>query len=172
MSKYNYKSKLNYSSNNFISIIDFYLFNCPVKFKNGNCVSLRADTFEKLGITGKKLTVLYNNIKQTMPKDRIIKIEAQDDLLDTYKKFENQFNDPNFEIVIFRYNTNLGVTKSLFYTIRNSLAHGSFQIKNNVYYFEDRNKNNFKSIIRLKENTLLQWIDLVHNYNSKFVKTA
>ncbi|MCC8111676.1 MAG: hypothetical protein LIO74_08830 [Ruminococcus sp.] len=70
--------------------------------------------------------------------------------------------DEHFELICFNENTNIGVTRSVFYAIRNALAHGSFSVNNNngksVYYFQSERNGEIRSQIRLKESTLLQWI--------------
>lgn len=56
--------------------------------------------------------------------------------------------------------------------IRNAFAHGSFEVIGKIYYFECYNKEDLRAIIRLKEKTLLSWIELIHIDISKLKKTA
>lgn len=100
MSNNKFNSALDYKNRKFLNILDFYLFKCPVKLKNNNCVSVRADTFEKLGFTGANLTTLLNKIKKTIPDNRFISVKSKYDLNEYYKNIQSKFNDPNFEIII------------------------------------------------------------------------
>ena len=58
-------------------------------------------------------------------------------------------------------------TSAIFYYIRNALAHGSFGTTlssgKRTYYFESAKNDIVKARIRLREETLLSWIDLFFN---------
>lgn len=90
------------------------------------------------------------------------------------------FNDPHFEMLIYIKDSSLGKTKTVFYFIRNAFAHGSFSVFNNngkpVYYLENKYKNKVKGRFRLKESTLLRWIELFNSSPSELnqvnVKTS
>ena len=73
--------------------------------------------------------------------------------------------DPYFEMVVFKENTAIGKTKSVFYMIRNGFAHGSFSVETadvgRIYYFESEKDGEIKGQLRLREETLLAWINLV-----------
>lgn len=172
MSNNKFNLAIDYKNKNFLNILDFYLFKCPVMFKNKQCVSLIADTFEELGLTGANLRILLNKIKKTVPKDRFISIGPKDNLDEYYKNIQNKFSDPNFEIIILKKHSELCITKTLFYMIRNAFAHGSFEIIGKTYCFKCSKGENLRAIIRLRENTLLRWIDLIHMDISKLKKIA
>ncbi|MCD7891532.1 MAG: hypothetical protein LUG26_07305 [Ruminococcus sp.] len=74
-------------------------------------------------------------------------------------------------MICFVENSEIGKIRSVFYVIRNALAHGSFSVYNNnskpVYYFQSDRNGEIRSQIRLKESTLLQWIKLFNMPVSK-----
>jgi hypothetical protein len=80
---------------------------------------------------------------------------------------QRKFVDGNSEFIVFKENSELKKLKSIFYAIRNAFAHGSFSIVNNnqntIYYLESAKDEKIKSQIKLKESTLLDWIDLFNS---------
>lgn len=160
-------TKIPYTNKNFIEILDFYLFNCPVrrygKIDNpaGNPryintfpkVSVRGKTFAERGIEGQKLRTLRSKMRRS-PNGKIYdkSLSNENDILtESLRKGE---------ICLTLKNENISQVDAIFYAIRNSLAHGSFCIDKEFYYFESRNKGKLKARIRLKESTLLYWISL------------
>ena len=160
-------AQIPYSNKNFIKILDFYLFNCPVrhygKINNptGNPryintfpkVSVRGKTFAERGIEGQKLRTLRSAMRRAT-NDKIYDktfTNENDILVESLRKGE---------ICLTLKNENISQVDAIFYAIRNSLAHGSFCVDENYYYFESRNKGKLKARIRLKESTLLEWINL------------
>lgn len=83
--------------------------------------------------------------------------------------------DSEFEMIIFAKRSDLCRTTTLFYFIRNAFAHGSFSVFNNngrpVYYLENRYKGKVKGRFRLKESTLLKWIDLFYSSPEELKET-
>lgn len=160
-------TKIPYTNKNFIEILDFYLFNSPVrhygKINNptGNPryintfpkVSVRGKTFAERGIEGQKLRTLRSKMRRS-PNGKIYdkSLSNENDILtESLRKGE---------ICLTLKNENISQVDAIFYAIRNSLAHGSFCIDKEFYYFESRNKGKLKARIRLKESTLLYWISL------------
>lgn len=78
-------------------------------------------------------------------------------------RIENGYKAECFEYMVFVNNSQMGKCKSIFYMIRNSFAHGSFNIKKNnnenYYYLESSKSNSIKAIMCLKEKTLIKWIN-------------
>ena len=64
-------------------------------------------------------------------------------------------------IVIKKNEENTSITEGFFYCIRNALAHGDFDVEKGVYELRNRSGENIKGLERLKEKTLLKWIELV-----------
>jgi hypothetical protein len=153
---------------NFIRIIDFYLFNCPVqtvkyvkkeKKKEYHRVSARAQTFEETVWTKGNLNTLLTEMKRNKT---YIPLKDTDNVEEQRKSV-----DGNSEFIVFKENSELKKLKSIFYAIRNAFAHGSFSIVNNnqntIYYLESAKDEKIKSQIKLKESTLLDWIDLFNS---------
>lgn len=158
---------------NFLRIIDFYLFNCPVQIithkndgtKNCELVSRRAVTFEDKDWIGGNITTLYTEITRNLTVECIEKDGSVEETR-LHTEETSTLNDRYFDMIIYKKDWRINKTKSIFYSIRNSLAHGAFSVVNNggnpVYYFENE-KNGIKAQIRLKESTLLKWIELFNS---------
>lgn len=169
-----FNSKIPLNSKNFQRIIQFFLFECPVetykridKEKETDAerenqihphynyhfhrVSHRGFSFADKELTGAKLNSFRAAMKRVAETD--ITLLAVDEI--------NEI-DLKSEFVIIKKNPgNVSDTEGLFYCIRNALAHGSFEVLNNkYYYFENRSGDKLKGIARLKEKTLLSWIGL------------
>lgn len=166
-------TQIPYSNKNFIKILDFYLFNCPVrhygKINNpaGNPryintfpkVSVRGKTFAERGIEGQNLRTLRSAMRRS--SDGKIYDKTFTDENDILQNSIDPIGQPKREICLTLKNENISQVDAIFYAIRNSLAHGSFCIdEEKYYYFETRNKGKLKARIRLKESTLLEWINL------------
>jgi len=162
---------------NFLQILQFYLIECPVSIPSGkdsngrnkrSHVSEQGRTFEEIGWIGKNLTALWNVMKKasiiqykcvnTPVKSADIAGEVENIIHSSNQK------DEHFELICFVENSEIGKIRSIFYAIRNALAHGSFSVNNNngkpVYYFQSERNGEIRSQIRLKESTLLRWIEL------------
>lgn len=158
-------------NSNFSKIIDFYLFQCPVYRKSTKQqVSVRGKTFESRKIADKKLRSLLIELKKSVEYYECV--DKNERIEDKIKTIENsgRYVDKNFQMVVFHEDTDLGKTKTIFYVVRNALAHGAFSVTNikkeKVYYFENSRNKTVKAQIRIKESTLLYWIDLVEKYTS------
>ena len=169
---------------NYSKIINFYLFNCPVQTftyekidktkKKGKDnrkkvfkkVSQTNDTFESRNWVKGNLITLQNAMKGNIP---FIPVASTDNVEEKHSNFEasSSNSDKNYEYVIFKKSGDLSQTVSIFYHIRNAIAHGSFSVVRNndspIYYFQSQKDGDIKSRIRLKENTLLQWIELFNS---------
>ncbi len=169
---------------NYPKIISFYLFNCPVQTftyekidktkKKGKDnrrkvfkkVSQTNDTFESRNWVKGNLITLQNAMKGNIP---FIFVESTDNVEEKHRNLEasSSNSDKNYEYVIFKKSGELSQTVSIFYHIRNAIAHGSFSVVRNndtpIYYFQSQKDGDIKSRIRLKENTLLQWIDFFNS---------
>lgn len=166
-------AQIPYSNKNFIKILDFYLFNCPVrhygKITNpaGNPryintfpkISVRGKTFAERGIEGQNLRTLRSAMRRS--SDGKIYDKTFTDENDILQNSIDPIGQPKREICLTLKNENISQVDAIFYAIRNSLAHGSFCVdEEKYYYFETRNKGKLKARIRLKESTLLEWINL------------
>lgn len=173
MKKWWFKDKeIPIQNGNFQKIVDFYLFNCPStitrrkgKTKKRYPVSQRAFSLEKYGWNGKLLQTLLATMKhpasghlvyQTFKSNEDIEAETTNILRNS------TLADPHFEMILMQERTDMNKTSSIFYYIRNAFAHGSFSVvgkgENKTYYFESSRDEKIKARIRLREQTLLNWI--------------
>ena len=70
--------------------------------------------------------------------------------------------DTNSEYIIIKRNDGrVSVTEGYFYCIRNALAHGGYYVdENKTYWFENYCGTSLRGVGKVKEETLLAWIDL------------
>lgn len=168
-------TKIPLNDANFQKIIDFYLFNCPCETEKGSKkkgtkahtkVSKRANTLRSHGWTGSYLNTLLASMKHTASshleyhtfgnktdiKAEIDKIEKHSTLSDKY-----------FELIAMADRSDMNKTSAIFYYIRNAFAHGSFSVikdkSKTIYYLEGAKNDAVKAQIRLREETLLKWIE-------------
>ena len=162
------------SETNFQKIVDFYLFNCPCEIEKGTKkkgtktytkVSKRASTLRKQGWTGGHLNTLLAAMKRTSSNHlEYHPVESGKDIIKETANIEKNasMSDKNFEMIIFAKRTDMNLTSSIFYYIRNAFAHGSFSVISDnarkIYYLESEKEGVVKARIRLNEETLLKWI--------------
>lgn len=163
-----------YKSSSFQRILDFYLFHCPCEIekhpKNAPkeyCkVSMRATTLRAQGWTKGNLNMLLAAMKHTSSgtlEYHLYKSVA--DIGSEVKRIErnSSLSDDNFEMIVITERSDMSKTSSIFYYIRNALAHGSFSTMDNngerTYYLESAKGNKINAQIRLREKTLLEWIN-------------
>ena len=117
-------------------------------------VSCRGQSFEDRGITGATLNSFRAAMKRVADTDIILKAVTDMSDLVSY--------EPDSEYLIIRKNeNNVSNTEGLFYCIRNAFAHGSFDItESKVYVFENWKNGNLNGTAKIREKTLLSWIDL------------
>lgn len=154
-----------YDNKNFQKILDFYLFNCPV-ISNGKKVSKRAKTFKELSYEKGDYTSFINAMKELCTHNfQYISCDNNISFDSSYKDSKHKFVEDT-EFIIIKNNCNMNKTETLFYSIRNALAHGSFDYKkltNDMIYFFESNSSKSGEIISymsLTSTTLLKWIDL------------
>lgn len=150
------------SNSNLQKILQFYLLECPVQgksfrgktFKNYGYIGSAAFGVLKRKLLGAATPSLLNNY---MPS-------SKNELADNFKKCE-RITYPDEYCVFLKTNEN-SVISSLFSAIRNSFAHGSFNVrsyKNTRIYYLSNFKNYEKARIVLYEKTLISWIDIIQN---------
>lgn len=149
------------AAKNFQKILSFYLFGCPVEG-----TSIRADTFAQRGWKGSQFSTLKACMLEVATpelKQRYfpcVKCELDARFLEMEKL------DVLDEYCVFLKRDQKKVMESLFSAIRNALAHGSFTRKRHrktyVYFFANYD-GYLKAEIRLHEETLLNWINLVNS---------
>ena len=165
------------SNESFQRIICFYLFECPVRVRKRmpkserltsqdkykfcfRKVSKRGITFEERGLDGAKL----NTLRAAMKRATGVTMKAVDS--DVFALDAEEY------IVIKKNEENTSITEGYFYCIRNAFAHGDFEVENDVYVFRNRPDDTIKGLARLKEKTLLKWIDLVSMTSEELKKVG
>lgn len=180
-----YDSEIPLNSRNFQRVIHFYLFECPVrtfnrkkKSKEGiiesevqthpkynyhfSRVSNRGVTFANRGLDGAKLNSFRAAMKRVAETDIILLPVSEIPTIDTKQEY----------LFILKNPENVSVTEGYFYCIRNALAHGSFDVTDSKdYIFVNDDKGKLKGMGRVKEKTLLSWIDLF-NMDIEDIKKA
>ena len=157
--KKDYKNKIPNKEPSFQKILNFYLFECPVKG-----YSERGITFKELGWQKHKFSTLKANLLEgaTPSLKKNYYPCKKDQLGDKFKIVESvKFAD---EYCVFLIHNDRKIN-SLFIAIRNAFAHGSFSVrsynKTKIYFFSNFNKY-LKAEIILQERTLLNWIKVVN----------
>lgn len=133
---------------NFQTIIRFYLFECPVQYNNGKKVSAMGKTFNERRLGNKAL----NTLKAAMCRCSRVSLSKSNGRLIVPEGYG--------EYLIIKERSDISVVNGYFYAIRNAFAHGMFSLDGEYYLIENWNKGELKAIGRLKEKTLLRWIEL------------
>ena len=171
----------------FQRIIQFYLFETPVRTyersgKKGGPVtkdqpdpkynylfkkvSKRGITFADRNLDGSKL----NSLRAAMARVSNVKFIVVDDYAEVMKA-ASSFDEDTEYLVIKRNYENVSVTEGYFYFIRNAFAHGDFDVDGKIYTLKNEKNGNVKGMARIKEDSLLAWIDLV-NMDAEDIKKA
>ena len=152
---------------NFQKIVSFFVYECPVQRKNGNKVTPRATTFEDRGIVDGKQVSLLNVLKQKIEHKECFQCcETDSDIINIEKAIHKKYPVENHtEFVLYIENKDLRKTRTVYYSIRNALAHGTFsyvEAKNGeiYYYLEAKKEDKIKARICIKEKTILKWVDI------------
>ncbi len=181
-----YNNPIPISKKNFQKIIQFYLFESPVRtFQKkkkdvyGSTpdqphpkynytfqkVSKRGMTFAERNLDGARL----NSLRAAMFRTTDVKLAVVDEKELEHKADDFAVNDEY--IIILRNSDRISVTEGIFYCIRNAFAHGDFNVVGNMYYFKNEHNNKIKGLARISERNLLMWIELV-NMNIDDIKKA
>lgn len=158
------------SEKSFQKIICFYLFECPARSvhtenkKTGEGrtadqphpskrffygrISKMGRTFEERGIVGGKL----NTLRSAMVRSAGTNFEflTGSELLGSEKEEYISLVRTDFK------------TEGIFSFIRNAFAHGEFSVSDGWYSLENHNKGKLMGKALLREETLLNWIDIVN----------
>ena len=141
-------------SNEFKKIITFFLFECPVEG-----VSCRGQTFQDIGWKGSsRFQMLERLLKECTS------IEENKWICCDKSEVELKVNNINSFLYIVC-NTDKGRVQSIIYAIRNSFAHGSFEVKQIdggcYYYLKNKYKGKLRATIVIEEYALLEWIRII-----------
>lgn len=168
------KSQIPLDSNNFQEILNFYLFHCPVEIEKGTKkkgtlryekVSKQAATLRNQGWIGGYLNSLFAYMKHTHSGHlEYAHCTGNNVERKTYEIEGNSLlSDNHFEMIVVQERNDMNLTSAVFYYIRNAFAHGSFSVigtgATTTYYLESAKGDDVKARIRLREQTLLKWIE-------------
>lgn len=168
------QSKMNWE------ILDFYLWGTPV-----NGVSQKGRSFADIGITGGKFNTLRGLMKaeshtgaSLIEKNWVATtIKQIPDKLFSIGQLDSIDWSNEFAVHAVGVNPNnrgksLNKTETLFYLVRNSLAHGGFRIAEYegdfVYAFENRLRGVIRGRAVLYEGTLLNWARIIKKWNRRY----
>jgi len=159
-------TELNFGSN-FQKIVQFYVLECPVVKTGSNGeverISKRGITFEEQGWKG----ALFHTLKAQMMEQATPSLKCNyhpcktEDLEEMFVQVMDSvpFGE---EYCVFEMTDKKGVMRSLFSSIRHSIAHADFGMKSQggktAYYFVNNNGGYIKAKIVLMETTLIKWI--------------
>lgn len=124
-------------------------------------VSAQNCSFKQRNITGHLLSTLLSQIRRPMlTMGTYAKIKTSESVEDTVRGLlrDASVGDPECDLVVFHERSDMPETEALFYYIRNSFAHGSFEARQTpggrVFYLESARNGTIKARMRLKESTL------------------
>lgn len=160
-----FKGKIIFNDENFIKILNFYLFECPAPHS-----SVRAKTFRDYKwITATEFADLQRKLSNASSDKIWIHRIAVKDLYDILVKTK-QLDKVSLSKETVIYTDGETSMATLFKSIRNAFAHGSFAIRTvkgeHYYCLENRkpdeiNPPEIRARIVLKETTMLEWIKIV-----------
>lgn len=186
-------SRIPHNDESFGELIRGFVIECPVcrekKIKDGktadgktkyivtkNPISARDSTFRSRNVSGNLLTTLMAQIR------RPLAAKSSYALIKNKESVENKVNeiiehsnqkDEDFEVVVFQNRTDMSDVEAFYYSIRNAFAHGSFEIiqsrSGRVYKLESSRDGEIKAQMRLKESSLLKYVDY-SKYDVKKIK--
>ena len=132
-------------------------------------VSSRDVSFRKRGIKKDLFITILTQIRRPLNKVKTYaKIKDSESVESLVNAIMNttSLRDPNYEIAVFQERTDMSDTEAFYYYLRNSFAHGSFEVipstSGNVYKLESSKDGTIKSQMRLKETSLLEYIRLAN----------
>lgn len=164
--------KIPFHNENFVKILDFYLFHCPSEItkKKGTAkiytrVSKRAKTLRSQGwIEGYANTLIACMKRNLKNPHQYCVCNSNENIAEKTEELESSctLSDKHFEMLVITERHDMNKASAIFYYIRNAFAHASFSVitvnNRNIYYFESKKDETVKARIRLNENTLLEWI--------------
>ena len=168
------KTKIPMDERGFQRIIQFYLLECPVRVFNriGKSkesmalnglqthpkynyhfikVSRRGITFADRNLDGPRLNAFRAAMKR---------VAATNIVLQSCDSVQRPETSEEY-LVVKTCEGRVSITEGYFYCVRNALAHGGFSVdEQGTYLLENFDKGTLKGVGRIKESTLLKWIDL------------
>ena len=180
----NYSESTPTSIEDFLTIMNALVFNCPSSIrsiapkkdaKTGvttripiyHGVSARQCSFRARGVNKNLLTTILAQIRRPLAKNlAYVVLEAKDDVTTTVDDIirKTRLADPFFDVIVYQKRSDMSDTEAIYYYIRNAFAHGSFGIvqhkSEDIYVLESKKDNTVKAQMRLKQSTLIRYIEL------------
>lgn len=169
------KAMIPLADSSFQQLIEAFVFNCPsatvvskkkAKIKVWNNVSVRDCSFRTRDITGTLLITITAQIKRQLKNGLYKKVEKDQDVDSVFDA------DHSSEKIVFKENAQMSDAEVVFYYIRNSFAHGSFEVVDDgerYYKLESKKNGVIKAQMILKESTLNK-IATLSSYNKKQIE--
>lgn len=171
--KWSTKNKIPLNNENFIKIINGFVFYYPSSVRSSSktskhsykAVSARNCSFIYRKICDSKLRTILSKIKAPLILTNSYKsIGAKDSVEKTVSGIisTTHCSDPNFEIIVYQKRSDMPDIEAIYYYIRNAFAHGSFEViqenGRNIYILESKKDNTIKAQMRLYERSMLELI--------------
>ena len=168
----------------FQDIVCGLVFNCPSstehKVKVGvneqgkarykstyKSVSAREVSFRRRGISKSLFVTILAQIRRPLnAKKTYALIQPSESVEFTVDSIMSttSMGDPFFELIVFQKRNDMSDTEAFYYYLRNAFAHGLFEVVptngGKVYLLESSKNGAIKAQMRLKENSLMEYIRL------------
>ena len=175
------KTKIPTNNKRFMTIFTFFILDCPSSRKTGGSknrdgsrqpihytnVSSRASSFRVRGINKDLLSTIIAEIRRPMAKKGCYAaLTASESVEENVRliRSNSMLSDGDFELMVFRKRSDMSDAEAVYYYIRNAFAHGSFDVQSirgsHVYRLESKRRDDICAQMRLKEQTLLSYIEL------------
>lgn len=170
----------------FNHLINGFVFNCPSRIiketkikpppttgpkykREHENVSKRKCSFYDRGIKKDLLTTILAQIRKPMVANgtyMALKPEKDVELERQLMESSITLSDNLYDEMLYHTRTDMSDTEAIFYYVRNAFAHGSFEAVPNgasyVYILESQKEDKIKAQMRLKEETLLRYLELAN----------
>lgn len=148
----------------FRKIIEFYLFNTPLREKNFYQAKTMADYgWEKSKLSNLKQRLLYD----IQLKQRFYYFKTLDQVQQSIINNKILGNKHTYREIIIFLNNRKSIVESVLSLIRDAFAHRSFEVvpkmDENYYFMANVHNEKTKGRLILKESTLLRWIEIIKN---------
>ena len=132
-------------------------------------VSAREVSFRNRGIDNRLFETILAQIRRPLNNkktyaliDKTESVELTVHTIDSSVPLKDQY----YELIVFQKRPDMSNAEALYYYLRNAFAHGSFEVvptdNGNVYLLESSKDGNVKAQMRLKENSLLEYIRIAN----------
>lgn len=179
MAWFDYRADIPLDNENFQKIILNLLFLCPVcikkkvkkdtasnrKITTYKPVSVQKCDFRSKGIVSNALTTILAQMRRPLKKfGAYASLKSGENVEEKVKDIikTSSAKDIHFEFIVYSLRDDMSDAETIFYYIRNSFAHGSFEYvpEHKCYLLESAKDGKIKAQMRLKEATLLKYCDL------------